>query len=195
MDCQMPELDGYAAATEIRRRQNGGPRVPIVAMTANAMDGERERCLAAGMDDYITKPIDRHRFRQVLDRWLAPQLSEPPTAPPAPAAAVAFDLAHLQSIVGKDPATMRSCLDLFHRTTAPLVASVGGAIGRRDSATVARIAHTLRGSCGSIGAIEMADLVGCMEDRCGGGEWDTIEDLYGRLQVSYDHVKSYTAHV
>jgi two-component system sensor histidine kinase/response regulator len=80
MDCQMPVLDGYDTAREIRRRETAGRRdhVPIVAMTASAMEGDRERCLAAGMDDYIAKPVDSDKLDQLLRRWLP----EPePTAP------------------------------------------------------------------------------------------------------------------
>jgi CheY-like chemotaxis protein len=74
MDCHMPLLDGYDAAREIRRREAAEQRgrVPIVAMTANAMLGARERCLEAGMDDYIAKPISREILDEVLDRWLPP---------------------------------------------------------------------------------------------------------------------------
>ena len=107
----------------------------------------------------------------------------------------AFDLAHLQSIVGHEPATIRSYLELFHQSTGPLVADVGGAIQRRDAAAVARVAHTLRGSCGSIGASGMADVVGRLEDRSRSGEWDAIEELYRHLEQSYQQVRTFTATV
>src|ERR1019366_4993761 len=71
MDCQMPELDGYAASRSIRSREGGGRRVAIVAMTAEAMEGSRELCLEAGMDDYISKPVKRGEICEVLRKWLA----------------------------------------------------------------------------------------------------------------------------
>ena len=71
LDCQMPELDGYGAARAIREREAGGPRVPIIALTANAMDGDREECLAAGMDDYLSKPVVMASLTSALRRYTA----------------------------------------------------------------------------------------------------------------------------
>ena len=77
MDCQMPEMNGYEAATEIRRREAPGRHVPIIAMTAEALAGARERCLASGMDDYVPKPIRLESLVDVLTRWAPASHVEP----------------------------------------------------------------------------------------------------------------------
>jgi CheY-like chemotaxis protein len=77
MDCFMPELDGYAATAELRQRERPGERrLPVIALTANAMSEDRARCLAAGMDDYLSKPVRIEEIREMLRRWASPKQGE-----------------------------------------------------------------------------------------------------------------------
>jgi CheY-like chemotaxis protein len=82
MDCQMPEMDGFTATREIRQRENAnGMHTPIVALTANALEGDRERCLAAGMDDYLSKPLKLEALQETLERWITAPSAKPAEPP------------------------------------------------------------------------------------------------------------------
>jgi CheY-like chemotaxis protein/HPt (histidine-containing phosphotransfer) domain-containing protein len=203
MDCQMPEMDGFEATQVIRDRENGGRRVPIVAMTANAMQGDRERCLAVGMNDHLTKPVNRAKLEQVLQRWIAAgqeSVAQPEGADPSHENGVAsesppIDLEVLRSIVGDDREALFRYFDIFRVSTAELLVQAGTAVLQQDQQALARAAHTLRGSCGSIGAIEMARLSAEIEAAAHRARWPLAEELHQRLTASFDQATAFTATV
>jgi two-component system sensor histidine kinase/response regulator len=167
MDCQMPELDGYdtTAAIRISELEGGGRHMTIVAMTAHAMKGDRERCLAAGMDDYLSKPLRPAALDAVLERWLG---TEPaPVAAAADPAATASDAlvdeARMRVFRDDYPEIVDQLVELFVDSTPPLIAELGSGAREGDDEAVRRAAHKLRGSCQNIGASRMATLAGGLE--------------------------------
>jgi len=162
MDCQMPELDGYAATATIRGREADRRHTLIIAMTAGAMTGDRERCLAAGMDDYIAKPVREAELAAALARWLpdATGVSEPDVAP------AAGDEGRVnRAVLGKigdpaqggDPAFLGELITIFREETLPLVQAMRAA-AQTDAAGLIRPTHTLRGSAGYLGATRLTAL-------------------------------------
>ncbi|MEB2185825.1 ATP-binding protein [Xanthomonas campestris pv. campestris] len=172
MDCQMPVLDGYAATRRWRamETESGGRPIPIVAMTANAMAGDRERCLAAGMDDYLSKPVAREQLDACLQRWLPRQalLPGPSTGAPsadaesATSAAQARALPILESgvidelyeVAGAD--TIR-ILQLFLEDAPGIIEGLEAAASNRDSMQLRDLAHTLKSSSANVGAQALAN--------------------------------------
>jgi PAS domain S-box-containing protein len=165
MDCEMPVLDGFAATAEIRRREAGRRHANIVAMTARAIQGDRERCLQAGMDDYISKPVRSEALERVLDRW-APCESTPPQVAaeqPAPSEA-ALDPAVLASLKSMADATdpglfdqiVQSFLQDSHKGIAALRQASDG-----DGESLRKAAHAVKGMCATIGAETMRAI--CQE--------------------------------
>jgi two-component system sensor histidine kinase/response regulator len=150
MDCQMPEMDGFEATEAIRRQnQQDDMHTPIIAVTAHAMKGDRERCLGAGMDDYVTKPIRPDILKKVLDQWLPP-ISAPSESVPAllpPKAPFNFQAA-LDRVEG-DRDLLSEMATLFLEESPRFVQQLHQAIADNDAATVSYAAHTLKGSVGN----------------------------------------------
>jgi two-component system, sensor histidine kinase and response regulator len=166
MDCEMPEMDGYAATVEIRRREGSERHVPIVAMTAHAMEGDRERCLAAGMDDYITKPVETMAIEGVVRRWVR-ATGDPREGDPIaePSAILDFRrVTELRSTLGRgDGALLRKVVESFLGDSSGRVAALRQASDRQDSAALRQVAHSLRGSCLNLGALRMSEIAGALE--------------------------------
>jgi CheY-like chemotaxis protein len=185
MDCQMPELDGYEATRQIR---SGGGRfqtTPIIAVTANAMDGDREKCFASGMSDYISKPVLAHALATTLEKWIlpapdptdaAPAVEQPgivrivPESQSASAAvskAAPVDLgnaidptsiANLRAMDAGDEGFLTGIIQLFLADLVERLAALKVAAATRDGAALKSIAHALKGSCGHFGAARLTEL-------------------------------------
>ena len=189
MDCEMPVLDGYAATAEIRRLETAESgmtigeagetadgasvrHVPIVAMTSSMLDADRQRALAAGMDEHLTKPLDVARLAELLTRWGVRHQAAPGTQPEQPAERTSehpvdrlpiLDPAGLPTVNGRLSAPYREIVQLFQQEAARRRAALDVAVAVPDRVQVARIAHTLAGSSSSIGALRLAAACSVLE--------------------------------
>jgi PAS domain S-box-containing protein len=153
MDVQMPEMDGLAATAAVREKEKGTPRhLPIVALTAHAMKGDRERCLAAGMDAYVSKPLRPKELGEVLDRLIGPA-APPEGTPRAPEEADAASIleAALNRVEG-DRELLQQMIELFTNQAGSLRAEIRACLDRQDGPGLERAAHKLKGSIGNFGA-------------------------------------------
>ncbi len=170
MDCHMPEMDGFEATAEIRRHEPATRRTPIIAMTASALPEDRARCLAVGMDDYLTKPLHREQLRTVLERWLhedsrTPQqvLIEPPVSDSSDAPLEPGALRELRQLGGTNQSFIGELIDLFLRESVERLARMREAALKEDINALQHVAHTQRGACLSFGARRMAQLCAGLE--------------------------------
>lgn len=164
MDCQMPVMDGYAATAEIRRREGASRRTIIIAMTANALDGDRDKCLAAGMDDYLSKPIKSERLRLMLRQWLTASDGAHPVTAGNHKKVPVLDQAHIASLrLVPQTGFLAGLIDVFIDEAALSLKAIHEAVGRDDKAEVHRLAHRLKGSCANMGATQMAAVAAGLE--------------------------------
>ncbi|HTV49808.1 MAG TPA: PAS domain-containing protein [Steroidobacteraceae bacterium] len=182
IDLQMPVMDGYTATARLRRFEQGRARTPIVALTASAMSGQRERCLESGMDDLITKPLDLKRLQEVLDRF-GLRLAETPSAGARSAdegalegaeivrlissapALPSVDLASLYQVMGEDREFARDLIATFAHNSAELLERLGEAASHVERAQLASLAHALKGASANIHARALHKLCAELEEH------------------------------
>ncbi|GAW67238.1 signal protein [Geoanaerobacter pelophilus] len=200
MDCQMPKMDGFTATRSIREWETGeGGHVPIVALTANAMTGDREICLAAGMDDYLSKPFAAEQLCAVLQRWLPGKVVQPDAAATADVAALpvetvqvsavdeppVFDRAGLLYRLG-DPEFVGIFVEKYLASTEQLLGLLQQAIANGDRDAMHLQSHSIKGAAASIGAEVMRGIAYEMEKKAAQQEdVEGMERLYGNLEEAF----------
>jgi signal transduction histidine kinase/DNA-binding response OmpR family regulator/HPt (histidine-containing phosphotransfer) domain-containing protein len=206
MDCEMPEMDGYAATGEIRRREGSGRHVPIVAMTAHAMEGDRDRCLAAGMDDYLAKPLEPAAVEAAVHRWagakaagasdVAAARREASAVPEATAGAAgvvdADRLAYLRRALatGGRVTIFTRVLEGFVTDAAERIAALRQAVARADQSAVRQLAHALRGSSANVGVARLAATAEALEHLAGGETLEGAPHLVDRLESEFHQAEA-----
>jgi two-component system, sensor histidine kinase and response regulator len=185
MDVQMPVMDGFEATRIIREREAGtGWQTPVVAMTAHAMKGDRERCLAAGMDDYVSKPVQRAELLRVLEWVAGNEVGPKADLDRTPLPAVVNRAAALDRL-GGDADLFAEVADLFRADSPGLLDELRRAIATADAPTVQRVAHSLKGSAGYVGgepasaAAHKLELIGATGDLTAAPA--VLDELFGEV--------------
>lgn len=198
MDCRTPGLDGFAATRIIRQVERiSQRRIPIIAMTANAMQGDRDACIAAGMDDYMSKPVRLDTLREILDRWLSLQSNETvPAAADLPGNDPEIDLlddsvlAALRELeVAGEPHFLSDLIDIYFNDTPKLIDAMRAAIAQGHTSRLHHTAHTLKGSSSSIGARSVAKLCTELEELGRAGTIAGACEWLLKVEAEYERVK------
>jgi len=188
MDVQMPEMDGLEASRQICRRWPAGKRPRIVAMTANAMQGDREMCLAAGMDDYLSKPIRVNELVAALSRSAPTQATEGEAVSDT-GAIDAKTFEELVSSTGGDPAFVNELIDTYLGDAPPLFDQMRSALSSGDAETFRRAAHSLKSNSASLGALALSALAKELEMM---GKANTLDGAAAKVaaaSVEFGRVK------
>ena len=202
MDCHMPEMDGFEATRKIRQLEAGtGKRVPIIALTANAMKQDREDCLNAGMDDHLGKPFNRRQIQEILERWMpSPSQGGPAgtaaadTAPAQPALGDVLDqqvLDQLKELQNSDnPDLLARVLTLYMQESPKEMARLAEAVSNNDADAVGNAAHSLKSSSGNVGATAMTQLCTQLQSAGRSGDLDFASELYPQIVAEQQRVQT-----
>ena len=215
MDCQMPELDGYAATRELRQREGFAKHTWIIAMTANSLEGDREKCLAAGMDDYVSKPAKPAALVAVLQRYadragqgapVTPSPVPPPAAPPIPDAkprplleplppdASTIDLEMLSGFRDMDgdgdgESLLSQLIGVFLENSPKLLEEARSGLMDLDGDRLSRAAHTLKGSCSNFGAERLRVSCERLEEAGHGSQLGVAAELLNQVEKEFATVR------
>ncbi len=194
MDCQMPVMDGYQATGAIRKLEGVGRHTPIIAMTANAMQGDRERCLAAGMDDYISKPVTADVFNGMLEKYLGGEEEEDSAAAAEelePDQAEPVLMQRIKEIADDDLEFERELIAEFLADSERNITMLESALRDQDGELTKRMAHTIKGSCSNMGAAGMQEIARQLEEACSLKDSGSPKDLFAALKSEHGRVQTF----
>ncbi|MBF0626705.1 MAG: PAS domain S-box protein [Magnetococcales bacterium] len=182
MDCQMPVMDGFEATHAIRKSEQSASRhIPIIAMTAHAMKGDRERCLSAGMDDYLSKPVSPEILLQKLQYWIPKSIGSPPPV----------EISQLRQLFGDDDTMIRELLEHFRPSARELLDKLAEMIQKEDGERVLEAALELKEACSNMGVSAMAQLARVMEQAATRLEWNEAKRTLERLEAAFRNVEKF----
>ncbi len=203
MDCQMPEMDGFEASRRIRLGEAGRRHVtiPIIAMTARAMQGDRERCLEAGMNDYLSKPIDSRLLATALERWLPRAAVDSPresagsqgekaaglTPPDLPVPV--FDRAALSDRLMGDKALIERIVDVFLEDIPRQIETLKDQIKGGDPESIQRQAHSIKGAAANVGGEALRCVAFEMEKTSGARDMEKVKSLLPQLEMGFEQLR------
>ena len=200
-DLHMPEMDGFELTKDIRSKETDQKHVPIIALTANALKGEREHCLSVGMDDYLSKPVQLEDLRSVLEKYLSinkpaaeteiqPEAATKPTSE-TETVLVPVNVHILEEFVGNDPATIKEMLQDFRISAAKIATELHTAYQAEQFVTVGSIAHKLKSSARSVGALALGELCAEIEQAGKKNDAKSLAVLLPRFDAEMIAVKTY----
>ncbi len=199
MDCQMPVMDGYIATTKIREAGTGlaNPAIPVIAMTANAMAGDKEKCLSAGMDDYIAKPIDPEKVANMLEHWLPERIrrkvstnSLPAEQPDTESKKLIFDFDDMSKRLMHKPALMKAVSEQFYIDLHGQINELKLSIEQNNTELAGVIGHTIKGASASVGGLELSELALKIEIASKANDMDSVSSYLPILENSFTSLKT-----
>jgi CheY-like chemotaxis protein len=190
-DCHMPGMDGFELAKTIRGSEVDGHHVTIVAVTANALRGEAQRCFDAGMDDYITKPLRMNELSAMLDKWmLNPQAEAENVLDESEApASLAWDPGQLSEMVGENPEIQHRLLLRFTVNTRTQLAEIDQCHASGDLRGMGNVAHKLKSAALTVGAMYLGDLCKTMEQSAFDAKPEVAHALVPRLHRAFEAIQ------
>jgi CheY-like chemotaxis protein len=191
MDCQMPKLDGYATTSRFREweKENQRPRTPIVALTANALSGDAEKCFAAGMDRYLSKPFTSDQLYRVLESCGSASMRADSDAKSESAVLDQQALGRIRALHRPGgPNFFAKVVGLYFSSSLALTDAMRAAVTANDAPAIREAAHALKSCSANVGAIAFAEMCKDVEMAAADGNIDSARELVERLLTEYIHV-------